>query len=364
MEKIKIKEQFLVSPFLVFFLVHSVQFGIGVLGFQRIIAKTAGNDSWMAIILASLFVHLFIWMIYQILKDSQGDIFSVHQSNFGKWIGGFLSCLFIVYLIFMAIVTLRGYLEVIQVWVFPEINAWVFTILFLLLAIYIIYGGFRVVVGISFFSVTLTAYLLLTMVFPLEFANMRNILPLFDHTFKDIAMATKDMTLTLIGFEVLFVCYPFIKEPLKSRKWAHLGALYTTIACLIYGVTALVFFSEYHLEKKIWATLSMWGIVEIPIVERFEYIGIASWLLVILPNLCLTMWASSRGIKRLFNVKQKTVVLVISFIILMITGLTKSRKEINLLIDILSQSGTYFLLGYLPFLFLFTTIKRKIRSKQ
>ena len=363
MDKIKIKEQFLISPFLVFFLVNAVQTGVGVLGFQRIIAKPAGNDGWIAIIIASLFVHLFIWMIYHILKDSEGDIFSIHQSNFGKWIGGAFSCLFIVYLILMSLVTVRSYLEIIQVWIFPEINGWIFSLLMLLLAIYVIYGGFRTVVGICFFSVTLTSYLLLTMIFPLEFANMRSLLPIFNHSIKEIAMATKDMTLTLLGFEILFVCYPFIKNPLASRKWAHFGALFTTISCLIYGVTAYVFFNEHHLEKKIWATLSMWGIVEIPIVERFEYIGIASWLLVILPNLCITLWAASRGIKRLFNVNQKVVVLMISAIVIIIAALSKSRQEITLLMDILSVTGFYFLAIYLPFLFLFTIIKRKVRSK-
>jgi hypothetical protein len=69
--KQKIKEIFLVSPFLVFFLVHSEQIGVGVLGYQRIIAKYAGYDSWIAVIIAAFFVHILIWMIYYVLDNGE-----------------------------------------------------------------------------------------------------------------------------------------------------------------------------------------------------------------------------------------------------------------------------------------------------
>ncbi|WP_432759418.1 hypothetical protein [Bacillus methanolicus] len=35
-----------------------------------------------------------------------------------------------------------------------------------------------------------------------------------------------------------------------------------------------------------------------PFVERLEYIGISSCLLIILPNICVAIWISSRLIKR------------------------------------------------------------------
>ena len=48
-----------ISPFLVFFLIHSMQSGVGILGFQRFIAKSAGYDAWMSIILSGLMIHIF-----------------------------------------------------------------------------------------------------------------------------------------------------------------------------------------------------------------------------------------------------------------------------------------------------------------
>lgn len=45
-----------------------MQVGVGVLGFQRYIAKSAGHDAWMAVITGGILIHLLVWMSYQMLK--------------------------------------------------------------------------------------------------------------------------------------------------------------------------------------------------------------------------------------------------------------------------------------------------------
>lgn len=65
-----------------------MQLGVGVLGFQRIVAKSAEQDAWISIVIAGLGVHVLIWMIYKILDKSGGDVTDVHREIFGKWIGG------------------------------------------------------------------------------------------------------------------------------------------------------------------------------------------------------------------------------------------------------------------------------------
>ncbi|MCH1625589.1 GerAB/ArcD/ProY family transporter [Ferdinandcohnia quinoae] len=360
----RIKEQFLISPFLVFFLINSMQIGIGILGFQRIIAKSAGYDSWIAIIIVGIAVHIILWMIYRILEESNGDLVEVHKEVYGKWIGGLISVVFCIYLVTMSITVLRSFIEVVQVWMFPEFNKWIFSIYMLLLIYYIIAGGFRTVTGISFFSVILPSYIILLIVYPLESAHIRNLLPVMTHSLKDIVSATKHMSLSIIGFEVILIYYPFIKDPQKSKKWAHLGAFMTTILYLVVCLTAFVFFSEKQLDKQIWATLAMFKSVVMPFVERFEYIGITTWLLVILPNLCLTLWASSRGIKRVFAVRQKKALIGIMIIVFIITGLFRTRQSIGLLNDYMSTFGFYFIFFYIPILFVLTLIIRKLRDKK
>ncbi|MBD8071487.1 GerAB/ArcD/ProY family transporter [Bacillus sp. PS06] len=359
-----IKDRFKISPYLVFFIISTNQLGIGALGFQRVISKAAGHDSWMAIILAGLSVHVILFMMYRMLEASEGDIISIHSRTFGKWVGTVMSMIFLIYLLAQSTVVIRTFLEVIQVWVFPEMNIWIFTIYLLLLVTYIIFGGFRVITGICFFSIVLPAYLFLTIVFPLEFANFRNLLPILDHSALEIAQATKGMSLSIIGFEILLVIYPFIMNPKKSKKWAHLGVVYTTLIYLILGVTALMYFSMVQLDKQIWATISMWKIVEMPIVERFEYIGIASWMFIILPNICLSLWGSSRLIKRIFHIRQKYSIWILCVIVLVTSGMLTNRTEINMLLNYYSKVGLYLIYLYIPCLYFLSMIVNKVRVRQ
>ncbi|MEH7237119.1 spore germination protein [Bacillus sp. JJ1562] len=360
----RIREASLVSPFFVFFLVHSMQVGVGMLGFQRIIAKSAGYDSWISVILAGLMVHIIVWIMYKILNHSKGDIIDVHKEVFGKWIGGFLSLFLIVYFMTMSVTVLRTYIEVIQVWMFPEFSVWVFGFFTLVLAYYIILGGFRTVTGISFFSVVLPFYIILVVFYPLDYAHVRNLWPIMNHSFLDIAKASKDMTLSVIGFETLLLYYPFIKNPEKSQKWAHLGVLATTMLYLIAAITATMFFSADQLDKKIWATLSMFKVVIMPFVERFEYVGIASWFLVILPNICIPLWGASRGLKKVFSVQQRKVLLFILPVVLVATTLFKTRPQIDILNNYTSKFGLYAVFVYIPILFVITLVNRKLREKK
>lgn len=64
----KINQAYQVSPIYVFFLIHSAQFGAGVLGYSRIIAKKAGYDGWIGVVLAGFFLHILMWMMYRMLS--------------------------------------------------------------------------------------------------------------------------------------------------------------------------------------------------------------------------------------------------------------------------------------------------------
>ncbi|TXC91503.1 GerAB/ArcD/ProY family transporter [Metabacillus litoralis] len=361
---IKIAERFQVSHFLVFYLIHSLQFGIGVLGFQRIVAEKSGRDAWIAVILSGIMVHISLWMIYKILKNSNGNVITLHKELFGKWVGNTLSAILACYFTLVAITVLRTYIEIIEVWMFPDINVWLFSFMFLLLVYYIISGGFRVVTGISFFGIILPVYLFFTFLFPLQFSDLHNLLPVFNHSLKDLAISTKSMSLTVIGFEALLVFYPFIKNVDKSKKWAHMAVATSTIIYAVIMIITLIYFSEEQLQKNVWATLTMWKIVEMPFVERFEYIGIANWCLIILPNVCLTLWCASRCLKDSFKFNQKYTLIVILLIAFFTNSLSRTREQISLLNDIVGQVGFYLIIGYIPMLFMFTMITRKVKEKK
>ncbi|MCM3728619.1 spore germination protein [Neobacillus cucumis] len=358
-----IPEKAKISPFLVFFLVHTMQFGIGILGFQRLIALTAGYDAWISVIIAGLSIHIILWMMYRILDTVNGDIMSAHSYVFGKKVGRLITLPFVLYFLCVALTTLRTFIEVVQVWMFQDMSTFWYAFAFCVLAIYIIFGGFRIVTGIAFFGVVLPSYLIFTFFFTFPYADLRNLLPVFDHSIKDLIKATYQMSLTYLGYEVLLFFYPFIKDPQKSKKWAHWGVLCTTILYTAITIITFSYFSEGQLQKSIWATLTIWKVVEMPFVERFEYIGIANWNIVILPNLCIALWCGSRILKRTVHLKQKYGVLLLTMIVLITINFFKTRGQINTLIDYTGKISFFLNYVYIPLLFFLVLIVKKVKKK-
>lgn len=360
----KVGERFQVSPFLVFYLVQSIQFGVGVLGFQRIISKAAGNDAWIVVLLSGLVAHITFWMIFHMLKKSNGkNIVDIHREYFGKWIGHSLTLLLAVYYLMLAITVLITYTEIVQVWMFPDLNVFIFTFLFLLLVYYILSGGFRVITGIAFLGVILPSYLIFTFIFPLQYANYHNLFPVFHHTPGELFSGMFKMTLSMLGYEAILFYYPFVKNPEKAHKWGQLGIAVTTFVYLIIMLVSIVYFSDAQIEKNIWATLTLWKIVEMPFVERFEYIGIANWNLIILPNVCIMLWCASRGLKQVFSFKQKKTILFILVISFIVLNTFNNREQINMLNDLLGQFGFYLTYVYIPLIFILSIVIRKIKEK-
>lgn len=359
-----IPEVFQVSPYFVFFLVHSVQIGVGILGFQQSLVSVAGNDSWIVVIIAGIAVHIVIWIIFQLLNRAEMDLIDINKFVFGKWLGGIFSLIWMVYFLSVGFTVLYSYFEVIHVWMFPEANNVLLSILLGILIVYTILGGFRTVAGICFLGVVIPAYLIFTFLFPIPYTEIISLFPIWNHGIKDMFLATKEMTLSYLGFSTLLMYYPFIKEAKTAHKWAQMGALLTLLTYLLITIVSLSYFSEEQLVKQIWATLTLWKIVEMPVVERFEYIGIASWALIILPNVCLLFWASTRGFKKVLGVNQKYTLVGFVFLMIILSTFFQKREHVAMLGSWTTKVGLYSEFGFVPLLFLLYLVVSKVRGKK
>ncbi|GAA1375130.1 GerAB/ArcD/ProY family transporter [Peribacillus frigoritolerans] len=362
MNQAGVNEKYKVSPFYVFFLVHSMQTGVGVLSFQRVLAKTTGTDGWISILLAGLFVHIMIWVIYKIFSFVPGDIISANNQAFGKWIGNFFSLLFVLYFLILGMDVMISYINIIHVWMFEEVPSWAFAVVFMVLIYYIHTGGFRTITGIAFLSVLFTYWLLFVLFYVMKYSEFTNLLPVFHHTLLDILKGTRSTSLTLLGFEMIVMYYPFIKNAKTSQKYAHWGALTTTLITVFVYLVSLVFYSQKQLELTIWPTLSMTSIIELPFIQRFEYINVSWWAIIIIPNMTIALWSASRGFKRLFNVQQKYPLWGMSIIILLTNVFIFDIDSLYILNKIIDPYGVLFIALYLPLLLLIIYIK-KLRKR-
>lgn len=222
--------------------------------------------------------------------------------------------------------------------------------------------GIRVVAGLSVLGFFITLPLFLLKYYALKDAHYTNLLPIFDHSITEILAATKGVTLNYLGFEMILLYLPFLKQPEKSQKWAHFGNLFTVFTYFITIFVSFVYYNQEQLQHTIWATLTLWKIVDLPFAQRFEYAGIALWLFVILPNICIGLWSVSRGLQRLYKIKQKSALRALLLVVFISCILVIDRQQVDILNSSVSNIGFYILYFYIPFLFVIQLILTKARK--
>ncbi|KPL60224.1 GerAB/ArcD/ProY family transporter [Rossellomorea vietnamensis] len=358
--------QSLLNAFMVMFIIHSVQMGVGIQGFQRIIYMDAGHDAWISVILSGIVTCLIGFVMVKTLNYYESsDLYGIQRDVYGKWLGTCMNVLYVLYCMGALIVIIRNYIEVLQAWVFPEVPTWFISLTIMMLVLYGVLGGFRIIAGVSFFSVFLSFWLLSLLGYPIQFSHWSNLLPILEANATEILKGAYSMTFTVIGFELIYSFYPFIKEKRKVHRYMLIGLLYTTLLYVAVMLISLSYFSGGQLERTIWGSLSLFKIVRVPFIERFEYVAITFWLLIILPNLMLYLWSASRGLARIFGKKrEKGIIWVLSLLLFGCIQLLITRQQINLLNNYFAQIAFIVVYCYPLLLFLLVWMKKKIFRKE
>jgi len=340
-----------VSPFFAFFIVTVMQVGIGIFTLPRTMIVDAGHDGWIAIVFSAVLVSIIIRIIYAMLN--KGDtIITIQNKVFGKTLGSFISLFWVFYYSLFVLITLVAYVEILNVWIFPEVSLWVLYLICMLLAYNYTTSGFRAIIGGSLLAVLFVLPFLFFSHLPQGQLHFGSLFPIFDHSLHEMWLSTKTMTFQFLGFEILLMAYPFIKQAPRSHKWAQIGLVFSMIIYLIAFILPVIYFHERHLLTIIWPTLTLW---------KMEYIGMSIWLLVLLPNMAFGLWSASRVVKQTFNLSQRHSLRGVTLVIFGCALLFTTRIEIQSLSAFTNRLGFYTIFIYIPILFLLQALIIKRR---
>ncbi|MEC0270976.1 GerAB/ArcD/ProY family transporter [Paenibacillus anseongense] len=358
-----VKENYLISGFFTFFLFYASQSGIGGLGSSNILFKDAEQDAWISVLILGLSLHLIVWMIYKMLGNPAKDVVDLHQMIFGRFLGNAISLLLIGYYFIIAMNGIRTYIDIVQVWIFPNISTWKLAAVFIFLIYYLVSGGFRVLTGLTLFSMVISLLLFLLVYYPLALGNLTYLMPVWNHSVSDLLQSSKASFGIFSGFEALLVYFPFIKSVEKQAKWAHLGLLLNTLQFAIVTVAILLYFSLGLLKNTLYPPLVITKIIEFEFVERIEFIFIFCWLIILIPSLCLSIWSCTRIMKRVthLNPRISLIVLLITFFIA--TVQFNEKIKVDELFNFAITIGFYFVFAYIPLLFILYVIRSKRKAK-
>ncbi|MGG3470155.1 GerAB/ArcD/ProY family transporter [Neobacillus pocheonensis] len=356
----------LFNAYLLMFFIHKVQTGIGIVGLPRIVYLESKHDAWISVFLAGVFTSIVIFVMFLMLKQyDSADLYGIQVDVFGKWIGNLLNIAYMVYLSACFFTIFMNYIEIVQVWIFPNLPAWQLSLVLIALAVYAVQGGVRIVVGFAFLGVIGTVWLGTILVVPMKYADTTHIFPIFNVDIKHLVKGIYRSSLSMMGFELLMFFYPFVKDRKNMLLYAQIGNLYTTFLFTVVTLVSIMFFAEDSLARTIWPVLSMFKIVRLPNLERFEFIAVSFWMLIILPNMGAYLWAASKGFSRVVKWKQKHGIWIIGVLAWGLAFFIHSRMQMNMVTDYVAKMG--FVLAFCYPLLLTAIVlvkKRLVRRKE
>ncbi|ASN06634.1 GerAB/ArcD/ProY family transporter [Virgibacillus necropolis] len=360
---VKMKGNLQIRAFYLFFIITSIQTGAGIMGAPKFIYLEANRDSWLAILIAFVYMILVVLAICIIVKQyDNADIFGIQIDIFGVWIGKLFGCIFIIHIIVSLFSILITYIEVIQIFIFPTFPTYTLALILLSLVMYSVLGGIRVIVGVTFIFFILIQFLMVLLIVPAMRIDILHFLPAFQSSFVELLKGAKATSYSFIGFEILLLLYPFIQNKKNIKLPVILGLAWTAFTLLLVTVIAIGYYSPNQLGNLDWSVLGLFKIVSFSFLERFDYVVVSAWMMVILPNLLLLMWGSTYGVKRLFNVSQKKTLYIFTGLLVVLCSFFKDSHAITNFVSIIGQVGFWIVFVY-PFVLLpLVLIKKKWRK--
>ncbi|KGX83282.1 GerAB/ArcD/ProY family transporter [Pontibacillus marinus] len=354
-----------IQAFYLFFLIHTMQVGAGLMGVTTHIFQAAKHDAWISILIAGLWMHLIIFVMIKMLEQYQNtDLFGIQRDVFGKWINLVLGTCITIYIFVVIMTVILNYVEVVQVYLFPTMPTWLISFFLLSLSLYAALGGIRVVVGAAFLFFLITIGLSLFLSKPITLMDMNHFFPILNVSLSELIQGTYKTTYTFLGLEVLLFAYPYIKNKNKAHLSAQLGVLLTVIITFSVVFVTIGYFSPDQINRLIWPTLSLFKIIRLPFIERFDVIAVALWMLIILPNIIIFTWVLSHCFKRLYGAREKYAIYIVTILLFIFSSIFQYRININTLTDISAKVGFYIVFVYPLILFPIVWIKKKLQRKR
>ncbi|WP_087973394.1 GerAB/ArcD/ProY family transporter [Oceanobacillus rekensis] len=349
---VKIKSILRIRAFYLFFIISSIQLGVGIMGAPALIFIEARQDSWISIIIAAIYIVIVLFVMLLILKQYENaDILGIQVDIFGTVLGKLLGTVYIIYFAATLLSVLITYIEVVKVFIFPELNNFVMGLLLICLIVYSVLGGLRVIVGVCFLFFILSHWVLLLLIQPALQIDLTHLQPAFQASFVELLQGARSTSYTFLGFEILFMVYPFIQNKEKAKTPIFMASLWSAALVLVTTVIAIGFFSHEQLERREWSVLALFKIQSLPFIERFDYIVVAEWMMITVPNMILLMWGVTYGMKRLYKLPQKISLYIVAILLLIACSFMGQHFQIQKVTDTVANLGFWIVYVY-PFLLL------------
>lgn len=340
----------------------AMMIGVGILGTATI--QGAGNDGWIAILVAGVYPLYMVWAALVISKRYPNDtIISINKILFGKYLGFLFSLFLCAIFIYILIVVLSAFAFITRTFIATFIPEYVIIIISMILIAYFSSKGLKVIAKVNVIIFYLTVIVVLLPGYALLKGSYLNLLPVFNSSLSDILSGSFQSIYSYAGIEVVFLIYPFARDK-KKLSSAMLKGVGVVTAIYVWLTMIIIYYLGADVAIKFyWPLLTIADSVQIPIINLFRYIFMLLWSLIIYRISANALYFASFIIKEFMQIKKNSdnkiiiaiIALIVSFLIFFIENESMKRE--------ISKIEPYIALGFTIYITIVTMLVVLLKKK-
>lgn len=350
-----------ITRFQLFIMTLQSQIGIGVISLPYYLFNAAGNDAWISVIVAGIFVQInivLIWLLYRRFPNQ--SIFEVLEITVGKYAAYCLKTAYSMYFFTIATLIVLLFVRLVNIWILPRTPMWLVTLIMIAVCVYGVIDHLRVMARFFFLASMMLFVLLFLIVTVAKDINFLAVLPIGNSGIPAILGGAHHAVISFLGYEVLLV---ILSKSLGGHAGKIKAALLANgIVTLFY--TLLTFVSLAYLGPAVMRfvpepVLYIMKYRTFHIIERTDLLFFSIWIVCVGTSFMTFLYLTANALTSLLpQIRRPTFVYVIASLLFMLSFFFPTDENKVALFNKIATYLSYLFTIVLPGILLFIAMAR------
>ena len=340
------------------------QTAIGITMLPSVLANQVGHDGWLSVIIAGFISTIAGVLVVMLLnRYSNKGIYEITQLLFGRFAGGLVNILLMIYIIIAAAISVRIFSLFLRITLFPRTPPVVMSTFILLPSVYLVWQGLKNVCRFKY--ITVISYLSLVMYMALIADKIRPtfLMPIGEAGAASIFNSVGKTFVAFVGVELVAFLYPAITDKKKTMKWIiAANAASTLFLALVVAVSTAVF-GENLLKIFSIPLFNLARVYHAPVLERLDLYFAGLWFIVMGCAMRAYMYTGFYSLQEVAKLKKSKLMIVLFFaLLILLSRIPRDINDVFVYFERVSQIGIGVILFLILCLGLSYIIRKGVKS--
>ncbi len=354
-----------ISPIQLVFLIFGTIVGVGFITLPRGVMEKAREDAWITVVIGGIVSVLSFWLIVRAIRFfPQDTLVEYNQKAFGRVLGFLFNLAYAGYFFFFTVTGVRTMGEVVRAEMLPFTPVEVIVLTMLFTVVYVSWDGLMPIIRLKESGLPVTFLLIVFfLLFAFLDADWSELRVPFSHGIAPVLQSLPTTIYSYLGFEVLYLYYPFIVQKNKAFLGGTIGI---GLAVGFYSFIVLGTLVTIGVDVAITQTypvITMAKVIEVvrQFVERAELLLIILWLPLAYTTHIVTFFSASFTLHRMFpRISLRWWLTGLAPAIYVVSLVPQNILEMAEWTDKVGVTGLFFTTGYPLLLLLVVWIRKKL----